>query len=306
MTKTPNPPRKHHFIPEFLSKQWCDEGGCLQRYEKLPTGEIHRRVAFPSQMGFKRQLYSIPDLTLNDWQTQAIETDFFSPIDNFAAKGLSQLLSPSGNIVDPIIREAWSIFVVSLFYRSPNNLNAVRKKASGALAGIIADVKSTYSSVRGSNDPATYEKWEAQQGDDVGEKRFMSILPSVIADTNLNKHVCAMKWRVLNVSASDYNLLISDSLLLFRPLELDNGHIAIPISPNRMFLASRDTIFLERIAHEKAKILVRSANKQIVQTANSFVGATDLTQDSFIRKHFGVRPVGSSMEGFEPSRKANS
>lgn len=86
MQKPPNPPSRHHYIPEFYLKRWTDTDGKLTVFTKKPRiGPSSRRTA-PAGTGYQRHLYAVqgfpPELA------SSVEERFFNPVDSLAADKL--------------------------------------------------------------------------------------------------------------------------------------------------------------------------------------------------------------------------
>lgn len=67
-----NPPRRHHYLPEFYQRKWRDQDKQVERYE-LINGKVVRRRVFPSAAGFQENLYRHPRPEMDEWHAQALE-----------------------------------------------------------------------------------------------------------------------------------------------------------------------------------------------------------------------------------------
>lgn len=79
-----NPPKRHHFVPEFYQKGFCSDEGNLYAYKKTFGG---LKEWSPAQILYKDNLHTI---TLGKEKTLAIET-FYSQIEGQFSKYIDLL-----------------------------------------------------------------------------------------------------------------------------------------------------------------------------------------------------------------------
>lgn len=114
-------PRKHHFNPAFYLSQWVgdDKQLCEMR---LIRGDVKPRRRYPHLTGYVKDLYrtdGVPEV-----ESQDLEVKFMTPLDTVAAAALQGLLSgDSPNLQE---RVAWTRFVLSLIYRSPDAVKLIK------------------------------------------------------------------------------------------------------------------------------------------------------------------------------------
>jgi len=298
MTGRPNPPKRHHYLPEFHLRQWCGETGKLQRYTAVCNNAVKTKRVFPSQIGFEQNLYAMPGESVDDWNAQKLETHFFGPLDNKAAQCLAMLLNQDPAIKLTGNRSIWSTYILSLFHRTPQHLGALHRQMKKIYEEQTGQYQDEYEKFRGPNDPETFEEWELKQDALIDEKRTLSLLPGLIANSRLGDFTMKMRWTVKNVENVKLELLLSDNPVIFSPLKKPMGHIVMPLSPTKLFIASNDQDFHNYVSNINPIRLVKDANKLVVQNATQFVVAADMSQDYFIRKHFGTKIIGSLVSGF--------
>ncbi|MDQ0318972.1 hypothetical protein QO002_001110 [Pararhizobium capsulatum DSM 1112] len=106
-----------------------------------------------------------------------------------------------------------------------------------------------------------------------------------------------MEWRILETAASAPLLLTSDRpVIRTNGLISERGHIALPIGPRLLFIASHDTRFLRDLLRADQTGLVKECNRQVVEGAVRFVFAADESQARFIENRFGNEPQPRLME----------
>jgi hypothetical protein len=115
----PNPPHRHHYLPVFYTKRWAI--GLDQKLEQFhqPHGpRVKPRRLHPEAVGYVDRLYELQGL--EPQLAQQIETQFFKPVDDLAARALAALEEGKKNDAwDDRYRSAWSRFLLSLMLRHP-------------------------------------------------------------------------------------------------------------------------------------------------------------------------------------------
>src|SRR5260370_24805631 len=117
-------PLNHHYLPVFSLKRWTGVDGRLCRFSR-PHDEIKGRRVGPKKTAYAERLYETPGLSPEN--AQQVEQCFMQPLDTFAADALAMLESGDDRINrEPIPRSAWSLFIMSLWMRTPEDLVALR------------------------------------------------------------------------------------------------------------------------------------------------------------------------------------
>jgi hypothetical protein len=301
--KPPNPPWRHHFIPEFYLSEWTsDHDGLLERFRRSADGVVRSRRLPPAGLGWHPDLYRAPGEYSDPWDAQALETDFFSPLDNAAQRCMARLNSNDLDAWSSQQRTEWVMFLLGLFHRQPEHLAATKVKLREIYGQSVPDIQRRYRQVRGPDDPLLFEDWERERSLGYLDAAAFRLLPSTIDNKKVGEFIINTQWGVIDLAGSDYPLLMSDNPIIFRPLKLDMGHIAIPISPYKLFLACEDKHLFAYLKGEGPKKIVRAANHVVVGNANTFVGAIDRGSEAYIVKHFGARRLGSLATGFAQPR----
>lgn len=283
---TPNPPVKHHYIPQFMLQQWTDPGTArLQRYTRPHESKIVQRESATSEAGFEKNLYTIPGLPED--KAQLLEADFFSKIDDKAAKTHALLLEGRIAELTDAQKIAWAGFIMVLMFRTPGNLAAFKHGFKGALSQPLDDVDAQYAELKGPDDPPTYEEYAVKHDPLIFDRITMFEFPRLALNEMIGTHLLRMHWFVMKPSEGAF--LISDEPVIMQAgLAKPMGHIAVPIGPKTLFLATFDIPTQKVIARMECKAIVREVNRQVVGRASCFVAAQDEQQDRFIRNRFGT------------------
>ena len=297
--KPNNPPRRHHYIPAFYLREWASEhDGQLERFRRSPDGVVRAKRLPPAGLGWQTDLYRAPGEHSDPWRAQALETDFFGPLDNAAHRCMTRLNAGDLNGWSSEQRTEWAMFLLGLFHRQPEHLAATKAKLREIYGQSVPEIQQRYEEIRGPDDPLLFEDWERERSTDYLERAAFRLLPTTIDNEKVGKFIINIQWGIIDVTGSDHPLVMSDNPIIFKPLKLDMGHIAIPISPFRLFVAAEDKRLFDHLTEEGPKRVVRAANHVIVGNAGAFVGAIDRRSESYIAKHFGARRLGSLATGF--------
>jgi hypothetical protein len=220
---------RHHYVPVFYMRRWCASDGKLCEYSR-PRDKIYNRRVAPKSTGFQDRLYEtkgVPQAI-----AQRIEDDFMSSVDNHAAAALGQLETDASKInSDQKHKSAWSLFLMSLIMRTPEDV--------AALIGIWEDdwerdfgkLREQYEKSKKPGETRSLEEFIAQEDPDVRERWAMSELPDLIDHQEVGQLLNNMHWFVLTMDADAPRLLTSDRpLFISRKLGAPDCHLTLPIA----------------------------------------------------------------------------
>jgi hypothetical protein len=220
-----------------------------------------------------------------------LELRFFSRIDNAAAKALRTLNAPGAKIVPQEDAVAWTLFIKSLYHRTPAYLAATKEGGQRLHAETMKKLRHEYASLRQPQDPVTFEEYEATEGANAAELSTLRVLPQLVASRPVLDALMGLHWLFVDVPEDCHELLLSDDpVARTAGLKTKGGHVAMPLSPRRMLIGAWETDFSRQLLSTPAKELVRGMNTWLVESARHFVVATNRTQERFIRNRFGRNP----------------
>ena len=129
-------------------------------------------------------------------------------------------------------------------------------------------------------------------------KRLHAALPGIVFNEAILDMLESMEWMVFSRYDDCPSILLSDEPVM-RPVGLreDRGHLAMPLSPEKLLIGVSDRRFGQYLRSINRKEIVKELNKSTVQSAREFVVSIDHKQDGFIHKHFGAalkRPLASA------------
>jgi len=281
------PPRKHHFIPEFYLKQWAGDDARLERYTCPTPGKVVVRRVSPSEVGWDKDLYRSPHD--DEWDAQHLELNFFQAIDDAAARALARLNQSSIHVVPPDDASAWSVFIHSLLLRTPAAFASVKRAGAIQIDDTLERFKERYLLVRKPSDPPTFEGFVGRYDERRREQEILRVYPDLVRSQNVLQALGKLTWMIAEAPREVPDLLLSDDALArTNGLKTQGGHIAMPLSPRRLLIGAWDQVAIRSIRGTTPRELFRNMNQWTVEGARHFVAARDKTQDRFIRNRFGM------------------
>ncbi len=221
-------------------------------------------------------------------------------IDNWASKALCQMME-DGQLpgrLDPSRALGWCQFLYSLIVRSPEHLDRMREKlATLDPESIIESIRDDYPRVRGQSDPMTFDEYKKEFIKKPFQVPATRVLPELVRSKRVVSVLASFKWQTATVNTAKYPLLTSD-----RPVIMSNGllqldaHIVLPISPRRLFIATRTEDTFQYFQKMNQNDLAHAVNNQVCQQAQKFVFGCDDRQLRFVSNRLGKRvwssPIG--------------
>jgi hypothetical protein len=266
-----NEPIKHHFVPSFYLANWCEGDGMVPWFMRGADGAIYEGRGKPDQIAFEKRLYSYERVP--EEQRQAVEKRFFSAeVDNRAAPILSKLLD--GGVDDLIAEERiyWTRFLIAARLRVPELVNDLKKTAAQELRRSLTEDHDEFLAVRGTVETPTLLDWTEQTFIGLTDNFGMMILPDLITDPEHNQIIESMFWWIGDVSGASVTLLTSDRpLWVSTGLKKPNCLLALPLSPTRIFFASRNRDLQVALQQSGPNRLARRCNESLASQADRFV-----------------------------------
>lgn len=286
-----NPPRRHHFIPEFWSKRWTSADGRALRYTMPVPGKIVARRKPPSAIGWRTALYEIPGYRE---QPENFEIRFFRRVDQQASDLFDLFENQSRINLNPDQLRSFSLFIVSLLHRAPAAVETLQKSTVVTVTQLIVELREKYDIVRGPNDPLTFDEYYERYDDTMKLSHLSIVFASLLLSKNITSFISKLSWFRLKLESAKHSLLLSDDpLIRTNGLMKNYGHLALPISPKLAMVGLYNRRFFDQLSSMSPDAIVTEMNSRTVEAARDFVLAQNEKQDRFIRNRFGrnLRPT---------------
>ena len=286
---------KHHYVPQFLLRRWCNEGGKLQSFS-IQEGRVLSSALAPRYTGYENALYAVVANVLGIDEDH-LERRLFGPIDSNAAIALGKIERREAITIDHKI--AWAFFLNSLRIRQPDVLTHLRTQGMKMLKRFLAEGDAGLPP----GAPST-EQWFDQHYPGVLEARSLtSWLPQMVMHDEMTDRFAGLHWWVLEFPPAPPKLLLSDL-----PIHWEGGvatndfFIHMPIAPDRLFIgtASKATEqFLDGLPRAE---LIRRVNRASLASSSSRIWGSDAQEGrTFIEANMEI--VGLNVEPFDDIAK---
>ncbi len=212
-------------------------------------------------------------------------------LDSRAAPVFKKLNGSPPDQLDTEERSTLSVFIRGMTYRSPAMFEALKQTGQREWWKIVDEIEAEYEQRKTPCDPPSYEGFRANLTADRIESSVLDTLPHIFASIDVGQILNNLHARTIVIPESVPEFLISDDpLARTNGILVKNGHFALPISPRRLLVLAWKLETLNLITSQKPKELVTNVNRWVVESARLFVGASDRSQDRFIRNWFGRDP----------------
>ena len=275
----------NHSVPIAYLKQWAPRGE-LCEIRRLDDGMTVRRTS-PEAAGFTPRLYEIADTPAEIAADLAARFAAAAPAD--VAETLQHVISTERSQWDAASRERWIAFLLTLMFRSPRTVAQVRAAVHEILDVSARRLRARYAAKR--SDPKAFAEYVLHGHADAPEKTATAYLEKVMDGEATARLLNAMRWARIAVPNSRFSLLTSDDPLDI-PLSLhhQNAYLALPLTPDCVFVASNNAGLLDSLAKQDHSKIVRMMNMATVTHAHEYVWCVDESQSAFVKNHFGAAP----------------
>ena len=272
---------KHHYIPVFYLKQWRGPDRRVIEFSRPYKDKVKPRNVDPDGTGYVRGLYRMPGVA--DQFAEVIEQTFFKRVDDQAAIALQKLLKNEMQGWSLDLRKSWTLFLLSMFMRSP-------KIVTDALAAITEGLPEQWAEIQ--------KKWAIDKPDEppmedfnstIAQQYTLLALRRFIANDEIGLLILGMIGDTMDLSKTPYRLLTSD-----RPVVMTDGlgyttsHLALPLSPTMLFVAANTQEMMNELRATGQHDLVRNCNRWTVRHAVKYVWAQDHSHDELIEQEMSA------------------
>jgi hypothetical protein len=283
-------PKKHHFLPIFYQRGWCDPAtGQLIEYSR-PHGKVIARPVHPAATGYKPFLYTQEGQPAGKKQT--IETDYMAPIvDEPAAEALRVLLGGNPSALTEKLRNAWTRFMCASLVRLPRSVNEIGDVFKDVLRQNLLDDIAAYDAMKEEGDPATPFEWLEKHHPHYLDDAAKQMVVRAVEIQGVGDIIINMKWSTLDMSASRHELLTSDMPhMRFCGLKDPRCAILFPLTPTKLFIATHDRKAEAHLLRQDRTKVVGWLNDNIVRVAERYVYGRTSGHLRFVENRLGLTP----------------
>lgn len=226
-----------------------------------------------------------------------IETRLMHRIDTDGARALAFLeRDPSDRHWSSELRQAWVVFMISMFIRNPVDIEALKTKYAADWRNANEQWEAEYQRQRRPGDPASAAEYFNSFEQHQIENFALNLLPTLIDLPKVGRKLLNMQWFVVRC-APDEEFLTSDRPIAKTHLDRGDAYWMMPIGPDRLFLAVHSWQHeLQIRAHMNPAQLVIDAIDTVAGRAVKYAyGRTD-QQLSLVQRHLAKHPAPTVLQ----------
>lgn len=289
-------PVDHHYLAVFYLNRWAGEDGKVCRFSRPHGDKVVSKHVSARGTGYEEHLYS---MRASDGPPIAdMERDFMSRLDSEAARALDLLEQdlPESKW-EQRLRSAWSRFLWAQSIRTPSEIAQLKLSVKEAWSAATPGLQEAYETERPEGAPESVDDWLATLDPHTEDRFALTIARQSMDHSGIGQIINNMRWKVLDFEGCGIPLLTSDRpVWMTTTLVEPDAFILMPIAPTRLFVATRETETMLRIAAQNRRQQAKNMNKTTVQHAVKFVFGVDDKMKVFVQKHFAARRHSTHME----------
>lgn len=290
-------PKKHHYLPEFFIRRWTGDDGKITEFRR-PHDQLVCKQKWPSQTGFIIDLYA-NEAKADPVERQALELLFMQKVDDAAASALLYIERGKGKPSDPLLRDAWSRFLMSLLHRSPERVKYLTAKVKEYEEDSLnPELAQKYAEMRSEDDPPTYEEWLEKAGLLTPDLR-VRLLKLLIDSRRIGNTLNAMHWHLYVLERPRFGFLTGDHpIMVSNGLGHNRSFVLLAISPSKLFVAAHDPKVIDAFLTQRANGLEHAVNDACARQSKHIILAHDSAQLTFVDRRFLKASVPVGRSGF--------
>jgi hypothetical protein len=248
---------KHHYIPVFYLKQWTKDGR-VTAFRRL-HGKVVATPKPPTHTGYVRGLYWLegaePSLA------NRIETLLMGRIDNNAAIAHQMILNDQIHSLPKVVRLAWSRFIVGLLIRSPATVKNIYDRMTNPTAKEYKELSREFE-----------RDFPGKRYEDISplemKREAMYSLVKLMQNAQVEDMLNSMTWTVYDLGLPELRFFTSDRpVIMTNGLATKSGHLALPLSPQKMFVAFANKDIQAEIKALSPWHIADQANEVVIRSA---------------------------------------
>lgn len=279
------PSYKHHYLPEFLQKQWRGTDEKLAVFQKGYNSRIVCKRRYPAETGYELGLYARRGEPKE--LAQALEDQFFSPVDSDASTALNMLVDATRTVeIGQRFRKAWCHFLTSLLIRMPEDLEFIRNDFGKLVEEYTSEPEPDSAfSVKTSAETLV----NPQETQNLVNTAVSEFIESIVSGEAVVSAINDMSWAVLAFDSLAQGLFLSDRpVIRINGIKSKGGHLFVPVGPKHLFVATNGDDLMLEIFKIPANDIISYCNRRIVGCAKRFVYSYNESDLPFVKEHFGT------------------
>ena len=278
---------RNHFVPQFLLRQWIDDSDKKLEAFRIDIKNLPSSRLAPSGTAYEDDLYALSKNQVAGMSKHAIEEKFLKIIDSNAALVLEKLCAQKLSELSADEMQDWARFLMSLRARQPEIITLILERSEKNFRKSLSDAPEEYKRLASKDEPQTLEEWTEKRFPGLIENFGLSFFHKLVDSTSIGTKILEMTWWVWDFTGLDNHLLLADNPCIFtKGIDDESLVIALPISPNKAFMATKSERVAELMRNQSAKTLLAKINESSISQAKKRIYARNESPRRFIANRF--------------------
>jgi len=270
-----NPPEshRHHYVPEGLLSSWERKNSSNQNLVLAYQWDTFQRKVVIVSRSTKSFCWEkdLNSLIRHPMGRDALETQFFGPIDDKGLAAKQVLIDGGLNALTNQQRQDFCIFLMSLRARRPEVIAKLRTDGAAILIdGLDTDTQiSQVLNEQGISDKASvhYEKITQTSIQD----RAQLNVQKLILNEAVGKILINANWGVYSLRGNSSFMLSDEPLVTLGKYDSPQAMWLLPLGPKHLFYAANFIKDAKNISTSRSDILAKKMNIDSISQADKFV-----------------------------------
>jgi len=269
---------KHHYIPVFYLKEWAGSDGTVTAFNRPHGNKVVATPKPPTHTGYVRGLYWLDGAADIDVANR-VETLVMGRIDHNAAIAHQYIMRDDVKGLPAPVKLAWTRFIVGLLIRSPANIANVYNK----MINPTASERKQIGKILGKG-----LRYEDISKDDM--KRFaLYTIARLTQNPELEAVINKMRWVMYDLPLPELRFFTSDRpVIMTNAIGVKGGHIALPVSPRKLFLAFADQDIENETKSRSPWDIADTVNERVLRSAITFAWGTNSCRLPYVQEHLSA------------------
>ncbi len=290
-------PKKHHYLPVFLLRNWAATDGKLVEFSKPYGDRVRPKRVFPQQTAYVENLYTLRGFPVEI--AAQVEQYFLQAVDSGAANVLRKLVSGiTKEDLSSSEISAWSRFMISLMLRMPEDLEILRQRWREKLNEISLEHRILPPRTAGETAHDLFSHAVANPPDAEIDEMVFNIFIDLLNSEITGSQLCNMHWGIVRFADLKHQLYLSDRpIVRLFALSAINGALFVPLSPTSLLMLTNREVDLRKYLSMNSLVHLKDANRLIVSQASKYSYAPSDSCLRFMENHLSSVPDVRAMQG---------
>jgi len=288
-----NEAKDHHYVPRFLLRQWMIDENLHGYCWDTRNDRLYCKRRGVNAFCYETDLFLLKDHELG---RDAIETKFFSPIDDRSAIVRDKVINCGINSLSDEERSDFARFLFSLEMRMPKVVGKLKSAADEWKEALNSD-PAILTAIANLGSAATpVEMWEKQRAS--LDDHALMLLQKLVDNSNLGPKIVNARWNVITLRPNEGTFALSDRpIIKNNGFEDDDGYWALPLDPTHLFVATPHARVMNALVRTSAQRIAKTLNPQSARQAWKYVFSIESRADEWVGKYLKFGDEHTVLDG---------